>query len=66
MLLELLLEGVFHALVDRNPDRTGTQWACLFLGVVLLLLAVGAAVSIGYLYGLAVAVVGGTLVAYGA
>lgn len=67
MLLESLevLEGFFEVLLGRRDDRTGPQWAALFLGVLLLLGAVGPAVSSGMWYGLAVAVVGIALCLYG-
>ncbi|WP_459807190.1 hypothetical protein [Halopiger thermotolerans] len=65
-MIELLLEAGFDALLERRDDRTGPQWAALFLGVVLLLGAVGVAASSGLWYGLTVAVFGIALAAYGA
>lgn len=65
MLFELLLEAGFDVLIERRDDRTGPQWAALFLGVVLLLGAVAVGASSGLWYGLAVAVFGIALAAYG-
>ena len=65
MVFEILLEAVFDVLIDRRDDRTGPQWAALFLGFLLLLGAVGLAASSGLWYGLAVAVIGLALAAYG-
>ncbi|AEH36351.1 hypothetical protein [Halopiger xanaduensis] len=65
MLLELLLEAGFDAVLERRNDRTGPQWAALFLGVLLLLAALAVGASSGLWYGLTVAVFGIALVAYG-
>ncbi|RKD93421.1 hypothetical protein [Halopiger aswanensis] len=65
MLVELLLEIGFDAVLERRNDRTGPQWAALFLGVLVLLAAVAVGAASGLWYGLAVAVVGVALAAYG-
>lgn len=73
MLLELLLEGalegaftvVSEALFVPRERRTGPQWAALFVGVLLVLGAIGIGVAIGLWYGLAVAAVGVPLALYG-
>lgn len=66
VVVELVVDVVFDRLLDRDADRSGPQWACLFVGVVLLLLAIAVVVSSGLWYGLAVAVVGLALFLYGA
>lgn len=65
VLLEFLVEGVFEALFTRTERRTGPQFAALLVGGLLVLGAIGIAVSVGLWYGLAVAVIGIALTLYG-
>ncbi|WP_226040582.1 hypothetical protein [Natrinema sp. DC36] len=62
---ELILEFGFDRLVGSGDDRTTAQQCCLFVGVVIVLLAVALAVVSGPWYGLAAAPVGVALIAYG-
>jgi Flp pilus assembly protein TadB len=62
---ELLLELGFDRFVGSGDNRTTARQCCLFVGVVVVLLAVALAVTGGPWYGLAAALVGVALIVYG-
>ncbi|QLK25164.1 hypothetical protein HYG81_13825 [Natrinema zhouii] len=62
---ELLLDLGFDRLIGSGDNRTTAQQLCLFVGVVVVLLAVALAVVSGPWYGLAAALVGVALIVYG-
>ncbi|OLZ41798.1 hypothetical protein A6E15_12735 [Natrinema saccharevitans] len=63
---ELVLELGVDRLIERTDDRSRTQQACLFLGVVAALVAVALAAVSGLLYGVAAGVIAVALLLYGA
>ncbi len=63
---ELVFELGVDRLIERTDDRSRTQQASLFLGVIAALIAIALAATSGLLYGAAAGVVALALLLYGA
>ncbi|MBZ6494394.1 hypothetical protein [Natrinema longum] len=64
--VEFVLELGVDVLIDRNDDRTLGQQLCLFLGIVVAVLAIALAIVSGPLYGLGAGVIALALLVCGA